>query len=262
MLGPCRDNFAVNATALLIVLVFISANAGATDQVTAGPPDLSTIISRLTQAQFENLSYKKPYSLTREYKIFGAEAVEPRTSVVARVNFLPPNVKSYDIDESTGGMGEKVIRHILDHEVDATRDPQQMMVNDENYTFAFAGEGAVDGHSCYKLNIKPKQQRKELMKATIWIDQDSYRIMRMDGEPAKSPSFWVKEVHIVLEFGEVAGMWLQTDAQAMARLRFGGEYRIVSQNLNYDVARTVGVNTRPANLRRSRASAMIATSVR
>lgn len=260
MLGPfCRsEKFARSSSALLFTVILLSLCAAAADQVSSGPPDLETIVRRMTQAELQNVNRTKPYSLTREYQIFGAEAAQPRTSVLARINFLPPNVKSYDIDQSTGGIGEKVVRHILDHEVDATRNPQQMLITDQNYDFALLGEEAVAGYSCYKLNITPRHPRKDLLKAAIWVDKDTYRIVRMEGDAAKSPSFWVKDLHLILDFGEVAGMWMQTATHAAARMRFGGEYKIVSQNLNYDVAQAVAVNARPG---RRHSSAIMAASV-
>jgi hypothetical protein len=262
MVGPAhRSVCTASSAALLLVFLFLQANAFASEQTTsaAGAPDLTTLIRRITEAQLDNGNRVKPYSVTREYKVFGADAVRPRTEVVAKVSFLPPNVKSYDIDQSTGGMGEKIVRHILDHEVDATRDPRTLMVNEQNYAFALDGQDTLEGNPCYRLTIAPKHERKDLLKATIWVDRNSYHIVRMEGEPAKSPSFWVKDVHLVLEFDEVAGMWLQTETHAMAHLRFGGEYKITSQDIGYDVSRAVAVNVRP---HRRHSSAMIAASVR
>jgi hypothetical protein len=220
------------------------------------------LIERISDAQLQNRNRSIAYSVTREYRVFSADSVHPRSQVVAKVNFLPPNVKSYDIDQTTGGMGEKVVRRILDHEVDATRDPRRMMINQHNYDFELVGEGDVGGTPCYKLGISPKHEHKDLLKATIWVGKNSYRILRIEGEPAKSPSFWVKEVHLVLEFAEVAGMWLQTETHASARLRFGGEYKITSQDLNYDVSHAVAVNMRSGARIRSHSSAMMAASVR
>src|SRR5262249_27312454 len=224
---------AAMSAALLLAVLFANANAVASDSSSypAATPDIATLVQRIIEAQLDSRARAKPYSVTREYKVFKSDSDEPRTEVRAQVNFLPPNVKSYDIDQSTGGMGEKVVRRILDHEVDATRDPKTMMVNDSNYDFAYSGEGVARGRSCYKLEITPKHERKDLLQAIIWVDKDSYRILRMEGEPAKSPSFWVKDVHVIIEFAEVAGMWLQSGTQAMAHLRFGGEYRIVSHDL-------------------------------
>jgi hypothetical protein len=265
MVGPNhRSAFTASSAALLLVFLFLQANAVAAEQATstAGRPDLSTLIRRIAEAQLDNGNRVKPYSVTREYKVFGGDAIRPRTEVVAKVNFLPPNVKSYDIDQSTGGMGEKIVRHILDHEVDATRDPRTLMVNEQNYSFAFIGEDMLDGNSCYRLTIAPKHERKDLLKATIWVDKNSYHIVRMEGEPAKSPSFWVKDVHLVLEFDEVAGMWLQTETHAMAHLRFGGEYKITSQDIGYDVSPAIAANVHRVAAHRRHSSALMAASVR
>jgi hypothetical protein len=253
---------ASTTTLLFALLLLQSHGAFATSAGTPGEsPDLASLVKKITNAQLDNRENVKPYSVTREYKVFGGDAVRPRTDVVAKVNFLPPNVKNYDIDQSTGGMGEKVVRHILDHEVDAARDPRLMMVNQQNYEFTFLGDDVLAGDPCYKLQLTPKHDRKELLNATMWVDKNSYHILRLEGEPAKSPSFWVKDVHLVLEFGEVAGMWLQTHTLALAHLRFGGEYKLTSQDLGYNVSRSTVVSTNSVR-RRGRSSAMMAASVR
>ena len=252
-----------STTTLLFALLLLQANgAFATTAGTAGEsPDLATLVKKITDAQLDNRENAKPYSVTREYKVFGGDAARPRTDVVAKVNFLPPNVKNYDIDQSTGGMGEKIVRHILDHEVDAARDPRLMMVNQQNYEFTFLGEDTLAGDSCYKLRLTPKHDRKELLNATMWVDKNSYHILRLEGEPAKSPSFWVRDVHLVLEFGEVAGMWLQTHTLALAHLRFGGEYKLTSQDIGYNVSRSTTMNPNSSG-RRRRSAAVMAASVR
>ena len=126
---------------LVLLLLFLQMNAMAAGQPAAStaPPDLATIVQRLTQAEWDVRARARAYSLTREYKVFSANADHPRTHVVATVNFLPPNMKTYDIGQSTGGMGEKVVRHILDREMEATRNPAAMLVTEQNYDFSFAG---------------------------------------------------------------------------------------------------------------------------
>jgi hypothetical protein len=241
-----REAFEISPAALVLVFLFLQTNATAADQMaaSAAPPDLATIVQRLTQAELDVRARARAYSLTREYKVFRADANDPRTDVVAKVNFLPPNMKTYDIDQSTGGLGERVVRHILDREIEATRNPAAMMVAEQNYDFSFAGEDVTAGRPCYRLDIAPKHQRKDLLKATVWVDKDSFRILRIEGEPVRSPSFWVKDIHLILEFGEVSGMWMQIETHSFARMRFGGEYRVTSQNLNYDLASSVAVKRR------------------
>lgn len=262
MSAPCYRSVSTASTCTLIFAVmFLQTSVALAGQVSpsSDQPDLAALVKNITDAQLENRERVKAYSVTREYKVFGNDAAQPRTDVVAKVNFLPPNVKSYDIDQSTGGMGEKVIRHILDHEIDAARDPKTVIVNEENYRFDYIGQETLEATPCYKLRITPKHERKELLKATIWVDKSSYRILRVEGDPSKSPSFWVKDVHLVLDFGEVAGMWLQTESQALAHLRFGGEYKLTSQDLGYDVTRAVAVNSAPTVRHRHSSFAMAAS---
>jgi hypothetical protein len=57
-------------------------------------------------------------------------------------------------------------------------------------------------------------------------------------------------------------MWMQTETHAMAHLRFGGEYKIVSHDVEYDVAQASAANRRLPNQRRRHTSAMMAASVR
>ncbi|HWC18834.1 MAG TPA: hypothetical protein VG498_17625 [Terriglobales bacterium] len=261
MVGPHYryTSAAFLATLLVVLLCAQRLPASAADQSPAAVdhPDLATLVKRIVQAELQNRGRASAYSVVREYKVFSADTEHPRTEVLATINFLPPNLKSYDIERSTGGMGEKVVRNILDHEVDATRDPRMMSVNEQNYRFDYEGEETLSGRPCYRLTITPKHERKDLLRARIWVEKNGYRILRMEGEPAKSPSFWVKDVYVVLSFGEVAGMWLQTGTQAFARLRFGGEYKLVSNDLDYEFSRAVAMNAR-----RRHAAAMMAASVR
>jgi hypothetical protein len=257
MLGPgYRYKSTITSAAVLAVILVIQVYASPADQNgknSNNQPDLATLIQNITRAQIANRIHVKPYSVVREYKVFEAGAERPRTQVLARVSFLPPDQKSYEIDRSTGGIGGNVIRHILDHEVDAARDPREVIVSGDNYKFEYLGEDVLDGQPCYKLRISSKHDRKELLNGTIWVGQTNYRILRMEGEPAKSPSFWVKDVHIVLEFRDVAGMWMQNATHATAHIRFGGEYHVTSQDLNYDLGSVVAANSRPSHHRNGRA---------
>jgi hypothetical protein len=256
-----RSKSVAIVTALVAGFICLHGPLGAHGQ-NAEAPDLNTLVRHIDEAQSANHNRTIPYSVTREYQVFGENHARPRSQVVATVNFFPPNVKSYDIDQSTGGVGEKVVRRILDHEVDATRDPRMMLVSEQNYRFDYEGEETLAGVSCYKLTIAPRHDRKDLLNATVWVDRNSFRIIRIEGEPVKSPSFWVKDVHLVLDFGEVAGMWMQTETHANAHLRFGGEYNIVSHDMQYDVAQTAAANHPVPTSHRRHTSAIIAAGVR
>ena len=244
------DRTSMSIILLILLAACASLPAGATDQpreTQSGPnPDLlNAIIQRMEQAQLQNRAHARPYSVTRDYVLYGSDLDKIKGHVVARVNFLPPNRKSYNIAESTGGFQEKVVRRVLEHEVEVTRDPQDTWLTSRNYDFELLGEQQLNSRRCYVLKTYPRRPDKDLMKAIVWVDAELYRVLRLDGEPQKSPSFWVKDVHIVLDFGDVSGMWLQTHTQAIAHVRFAGDYKMYSRDMRYETASVVAAA--PAN---------------
>jgi hypothetical protein len=177
------------------------------------------------------LEQERSYELTRKYEIYHHEAEKPSTQVLAKIQYEPPRNKSYQIQQSSGGMGERTIRHVLDHEVDLTRNPERVAMVDQNYDFSFAGEDTLNGHHCYVLDALPKRDDRDLLRAKVWVDGKTYRVMRVQGRPEKNPSFWVKELHVTLDYSEIGGMWMHTSTEAEASLRIGGSFTFKARDL-------------------------------
>jgi hypothetical protein len=237
---PRSQNASISLIILLLMVACVQLPlAEGQESSSISPELLNAIIQRVEEAQLQNRQQVRPYSVTRDYLLYGNDPDHIKGHIVAKVNFLPPNQKSYDIAESTGGFQEKVVRRVLDHEVDVTRDPQDTWLTSRNYNFELLGEQQLNGRRCYLLRSFPKRSDKNLMKANIWVDAASFRILRLDGEPNKSPSFWVRDVHIILDFGDVSGMWLQIHTQATAHVRFAGDYKMFSRDMRYETAPVV-----------------------
>ena len=68
------------------------------------------------------------------------------------------------------------------------------------------------------------------MRGQIWVDESSFRIRQIEGVPAKSPSFWLKNLHITLQFAELGGMWVPVTFDGIATIRLFGEYTLAGLN--------------------------------
>jgi hypothetical protein len=123
--------------------------------------------------------------------------------------------------------------------VAATRDPSDYEISPANYDFAFAGESDCSGSRCFVLTIMPKRKCKDLINGKAFVDQRSFLIRRIEGDLAKSPSWWIKKASVVVEYGEVEGMWLQTRSVADARLRMVGDYTMISHDTDLRAASSV-----------------------
>lgn len=200
---------------------------------TADPaPEVAEIVSRMEQAQALSHAEQQPYALTRDYQFFSNASGKPASEVVARVDFQPPNTKTFTVQKAQGsGQGEKIIRKVLEHEKAAAQDDSND-ISRKNYDFKFLRKDEIRERPCYVLQLIPKHPDKTKIQGELWVDANTYLIHRIDGELAKSPSWWVKDVHVTLEFSSMAGMWLQTAMHAVANLHFLGQHILQSQNID------------------------------
>jgi hypothetical protein len=206
---------------------------------TAQKASTETVVSRMTEIQYKNRHAIRPYIVTREYKLFDDKSTKADSKVVAEVSFVPPGNKQYEIKQTQGsGRGEKVVRKVLAHEQEMAGDWEESALTERNYTFGLVGEEQSNGRNCYVLTIEPKRESKDLIRGRVWIDSETYNPMRMVGEPAKNPSWWVKHVELSLGFSDVEGMWLQTSATANADVRIFGKHVLTSKDIRYETGST------------------------
>jgi hypothetical protein len=202
------------------------------------PADLNAIIDRLEKAQAENRAHYRAYTVTRDYHLFSKGDQMPRSAVVAEVNFVPPDLKSFKIQKVIGSSrGEKIARSLLEHEVQAMKEAKQSSLLDrENYSFTYMGTDTLDGHACYVVGLHPKHKRPNLIAGHAWIDQVAYLPRYAEGDLSKTPSWWLKRVHVKLSFDDLDGMWLETGTQAVAEVRWFGEHTFTSRTVDYRAA--------------------------
>jgi hypothetical protein len=204
------------------------------------PPTVEMIVMRMAQARAENRSRLRPYSVTRDYRLFGKERHAAKSEVVADVSFVPPDSKRYTIQKSSGtGLGERIVRQMLEHETEIVKNYGATDMSLANYDFRFVREEELSGQLCYVLEILPLRKDKTLLRGQIWVDSTTYLLHRMEGEPGKIPSWWLRQVHIALNYGDVGGMWLQTASESTAEVRLLGRHTMLSRDVEYKILETV-----------------------
>ena len=218
-----------------VPLFLISAVAFASAQ-TGSPILTENIISGMAQAREDNQARFRPYIVTRDYKLFGEAKTTPASEVVADLTFAPPQLKSYAIRQTNGtGMGERIVRRMLEGQIAFAKDSGSTDISQDNYDFRFLREEDLNGHHCYVLELLPRRKAKNLLHGNIWVDAKTYLLQRVEGEPAKSSSWWLRDVRIVLLFGYIGEMWVQTSSESTADVRIAGQYKMISQDVSYKI---------------------------
>jgi hypothetical protein len=224
----------------LFLLFFAALVTGVQAQTKRTIPTLETIIACMAQARDENEARFRSYVVTRDYKLFGKERDKSKSQVIADVIFVPPDLKSYAIQQTNGTkLGEIIVRRMLTSEAEITKDCISTDLSSANYEFRFIREEEMSGQRCYMLELFPRRKDRHLLRGHIWVDANTYLLRRTEGEPAKIPSWWLQDVRMSFLYGDVGGMWLQTAMEATATVRILGPYTMVSRDVKYKLGEPV-----------------------
>lgn len=222
------------------VLFFLAA--GLVYAQTSSHPDTNTIVARMLAAQHENVARLRAFTVRRNYQLLDQHSVS-KAEIVADITWHPPGKKQYSIESASGGLGERVLRDVLSKDTEAARDPQKRELSLDNYDFQFLRMEALEGRPCYVLALNPRREEKELLRGQVWVDAENYKIHRLEGKPMKSPSWWIRDLYILMTFADIGGMWLHTSTQAVANVRFRGQYIMRSRDLEYRSADNPSIQT-------------------
>jgi hypothetical protein len=221
---------------------------------------LDQILGRMDQVRAKERDRSVAYTVTRQYQLSGQGSSRADSEVVALVNFIPPGAKEYSIVKAEGSdRGTGIVRKVLDHESSMAGNPRPHELSAQNYNFTLLGRETIEGHDCYVLQLVPKRDSSDLVRGQAWVDSRSFEIRRITGQTAKSPSFWIKNLNITINYGEVEGVWLQTSTMATADVRVAGPHTLTSRELDVQTAtfsaKAQPPSSQPAKTRNQRANA-------
>src|SRR5262249_28512989 len=104
-----------------------------------------------------------------------------------------------------------------------------------NYTLDLVGEQQVGSHHCFVAWALPKRKDKYLFEGKLWIDVDDYAVVRIEGHPARRPSFWIQRADFVRQYQKIDGFWLPEKDQTFVQVRLYGKKVLTIEHQNYVV---------------------------
>ena len=247
LVARCGFCAGMQQTVRLLLFSVAALVASSSAQTGTTVPTVEAIIARMAEARIDNQSRFRPYVVTRGYTLFGQERQKSKSEVMAEVTFVPPDSKKYAIQESRGsGLGEILVRRMLAGEADIAKNSTSTDFSPQNYDFRFIRQEEVEGQLCYMLELLPKRKDRNLVRGNVWVDVNTYLLRRTEGQPAKSASWWLRDVRMSFSYGEVSGMWLQTSSEATATVRILGQHTMVTRDMKYTLGELVVAGSMPA----------------
>ena len=199
-------------------------------------PDADVIVERMMRADDIRRAALAGYTGMRRYRVENRR-FNKRAEVTVRVSCQQAGAKTFEVvDESGSGfIRRRVIRKMLDAEREASTkgEREETRITPRNYDFFLVGTDITDGRSSYVLDIVPKTANRFLVRGRIWVDADEYAITRIEGSPAKNPSFWTSKIQVVHRYEKVGTFWLPVLNQSRAEVRIFGPTEVTIEYFDY-----------------------------
>jgi hypothetical protein len=202
----------------------------------AAPLTAPEIVERMVRADNERLTALAGYSGVRHYQFTNKKSGK-QAELTIRMTCDHAGVKTFEVisESGSGFVRSHIIRKMIEAEREASQkgERQQTRIIPDNYDFQLIGKEDLDGRSNYVLEVSPKTRNKFLIRGRIWVDAEDFAVARVVGQPAKSPSMWIRSVKIVQQYARNGQFWLPAINQSIAQARIFGATELVIQYSDY-----------------------------
>ncbi len=227
----------------LLAVMGMAARVRAQTSVPSRTLTAAEIVDRMAVKNGEREAALAAWSSERVYRVEYRGMGGGSASMTVRAEFRAPGEKRLTVMAERGSkmLCDGVLRKLLasEQEAESRSARAQSAITNANYAVRLEGEDVVDGVRAWRLTMTPRVPTKFAVRGRVWVSEDDFGLMRMEGEPAKEVSWWVNRASIDARYQRSGMFWLPERNQSVSRVRMGGEAQLTIDYGRYTV-RAVG----------------------
>jgi hypothetical protein len=182
------------------------------------------------------------FSGTRVYRLqYRGLGGDRDAEMVVNVAYRAPDSKTFSVVSQSGSkfIIDHIFKKLLEGEQEAANEENRRntALSTENYEFTSAGYEATPDGAQYVLNLLPRTKNKFLYRGKIWVDAKDFAVVRIEGEPAKNPSFWIKKTDVKHRYIKVNDFWLPAENHTESVIRLGGRAILSIEYKDYRITK-------------------------
>lgn len=190
------------------------------------PMSAEQVVAEMTKRNLERAEDLRGYSSLRTYECDYHGFGDRHALLSVKMSYTSPDKKKFTIVSESGSeiLRKHVLRKLLEAEQEAASQENRRAtaMRPENYDFQLLEvERNADG-TFYVLEVTPKKPNKFLFRGRVWVDAKDFAVARMEGEPAKNPSWWTTRIAIDVRYRKVGDFWLLANNHTLSQVRFHG----------------------------------------
>lgn len=176
------------------------------------------------------------YTGSRRY-VLENHRLNKRAEMLVSVKCDSNGAKRFEVvsEEGWKSANNRVIRKMLESETE-TSQPQirpATSLTPENYRFQMLGNDLLDARPTYVIQVDPKRKDKYLFEGRIWVDAKDFAVVRVEGKPAKNPSFWTRSIHFVQQYHKSGTFWFPVATESVTEALIFGKTEVTISYFNY-----------------------------
>ncbi len=215
-----------------VLLLLLSSTAiGVSESVSL--PTADSVIEAMLAHNAQRQSQIDGYRGMRKYVLENSRW-NKRAEMLVRVEGDADETKHFEVENEEGWKAAQkhVLHKMLDSEAEgSSREIRgSTRLSGENYEFHMAGTELLDGRKSYMIIVIPKRREERLFEGEIWVDAQDLALARVEGKPAKNPSFWIRSVHFVHTYRKSGPFWFPLSTESVTDVRIFGS---TSLNISY-----------------------------
>jgi Outer membrane lipoprotein-sorting protein len=218
------------------ILLFPLAGAAGEGNASSSALTADQVIQRMIEQDEWRRSALQQYTSNRRYVVDNVK-FNKHAEVTVREKYVYPGQKEF---ETLSGSGSDYIRHkviskLIEAELDAAKNQNrdQTRITPEHYKFELLGTEEQEGHPCFLISVVPNRSEKYLIKGRIWVDQKDFAIVRMEGSPAKNPSFWTRKVQFTRRYQKQGPFWMAASIESESEVFVAGKSALKIEYFDY-----------------------------
>jgi len=230
---------------LIILCLLLWAATGQTQTVilqtgAAARPTLEQVVDNLIVNNAERAAALQRYQSRRFYRLdYTGFPASLKAEMVVDMVYEAPATKTFKIVSQSGPkwMIDRIFKGLLQAEQDSlsTKNRERVALNRNNYEFS-GMEFQDGGDSCsYVLTVQPKMPSKLLYRGKVWVNSKDFAVCRIEAEPAKNPSMWIKSTAIHHVYKKLGDFWFPSENESTSSMRVGGRAVLSIKYRNYEI---------------------------
>jgi hypothetical protein len=210
------------------------------DYAQGAPLPAEQVAKKLQERNAQRAAALSQFNGTRIYRMqYRGFPSDRDAEMVVHVTYRAPSSKEFIVVSQSGSklIIDRVFKKLLEGEQEAANEENRRntALSTDNYEFTSAGYESTPGGGQYVLNLLPKTKNKYLYRGKIWVDAKDFAVVRIEGEPARNPSFWIKKTEVKHRYIKINDFWLPAENHTESVIRLGGRAILSIEYKDYKI---------------------------